>query len=106
MNTNGNTSLWASTVIFILLLFAVITVVDATNTKSTANTSRVINSSPAIPVTGRAIQPPNDIYTIQSGDTLTSLAERFNTTVSAILQANPQITTPGLIYAGQRLVIP
>ena len=45
-------------------------------------------------------------YTIQSGDTLASIARRFNTTVAAILQVNPQITNPNVIYAGQVILIP
>jgi putative chitinase len=44
-------------------------------------------------------------YTVQYGDTLASIARRFNTTVSAIAQANG-IANPNLIYAGQVLVIP
>jgi len=45
-------------------------------------------------------------YTIVSGDNLTRIAERYGTTVSAILDLNPQITNPNLIYAGASLNIP
>ncbi len=44
-------------------------------------------------------------YTIQSGDTLASIARQFSTTVSALAQAN-NIVNPNLIYAGQTLIIP
>lgn len=44
-------------------------------------------------------------YTVQRGDTLSSIARRFNTTVEAILRAN-NIANPNYIYAGQKLVIP
>jgi len=54
---------------------------------------------PAVPVTGTT-------YTVQPGDNLTNIAKMFNTTVSAILQANPQIVNPNLIYPGEVLVIP
>jgi LysM repeat protein len=54
---------------------------------------------PAVPVTGTT-------YTVQPGDNLTEIAQMFNTTVSAILQANPQIVNPNLIYPGEVLVIP
>ena len=44
-------------------------------------------------------------YTIRSGDTLSAIAARFRTTVSALAQANG-ITNPNLIHAGARLSIP
>lgn len=45
------------------------------------------------------------IYYVQRGDTLYSIAQRFNTTISAILQANV-ICNPNLIFVGQLLLIP
>ncbi|NLY75308.1 MAG: LysM peptidoglycan-binding domain-containing protein [Firmicutes bacterium] len=48
---------------------------------------------------------PGFIYTIVFGDTLFSLAARFNTTVQAILQANPGLD-PNLLFVGQRICIP
>ena len=45
-------------------------------------------------------------YTIQRGDTLSGIAARYGTTVSALMNANPQITDPNVIYAGQTLNIP
>lgn len=45
-------------------------------------------------------------YIVQYGDTLYSLARRFNTTVAAIDAANASITNVNLIYAGQTIVIP
>ena len=44
-------------------------------------------------------------YTVQWGDTLSSIAVRYGTTVYAISQANG-IVNPNLIYAGQVLWIP
>jgi len=57
------------------------------------------NPNPGVPVTGGT-------YTVRPGDTLAIIAWRFNTTVSAILAVNPQITNPNLIYAGQVLNLP
>lgn len=45
-------------------------------------------------------------YTIQWGDTLTSIAKANNTTIDALLSANPNITNPNLIYAGALLNLP
>lgn len=45
-------------------------------------------------------------YVVQSGDILRTIAARFNTSVAAILIANPSITNPNLIFVGQRLTIP
>ncbi|MEW6287677.1 MAG: LysM peptidoglycan-binding domain-containing protein [Chloroflexota bacterium] len=45
------------------------------------------------------------IYIIARGDTLKSLAARFNTTTDALLKANPEITNPNLIYEGQWLKV-
>ncbi|NLI59325.1 MAG: LysM peptidoglycan-binding domain-containing protein [Clostridium sp.] len=45
------------------------------------------------------------IYIVRPGDTLASIASRFNTTVAAIVRAN-NIQNPNLIFPGQRLIIP
>jgi LysM repeat protein len=45
-------------------------------------------------------------YQIQPGDTLSGLAQRFHTTVDALMKANPQIKNADLIQAGQPLKIP
>lgn len=45
-------------------------------------------------------------YTIQWGDTLTSIANRFGTTISKIMAANPWITNANRIYAGNTIKIP
>ena len=45
-------------------------------------------------------------YTVQPGDTLFFIAQRFGTTVPAILACNPQITNPNLIFPGQVLCVP
>jgi LysM repeat protein len=53
-----------------------------------------------IPITGRRI------YVVLSSDTLSGIAAQYGTTVSALLNANPAITNPDLIYPGQLLVLP
>jgi GH25 family lysozyme M1 (1,4-beta-N-acetylmuramidase) len=56
--------------------------------------------SPAEPGTG-----PGRTYTVKRGDTLSSIAIRFGTTV-ALLAAGNSITNPNAIQVGQVLVIP
>jgi LysM repeat protein len=45
------------------------------------------------------------IYIVARGDTLRSLANRFGTTVDALLAANPNITNRNVIYEGQHLKV-
>jgi rfaE bifunctional protein nucleotidyltransferase chain/domain len=49
---------------------------------------------------------PGNAYTIQYGDTLSGIAQRFGVSLSALEAANPQIGNPNLIYPGERLTIP
>ena len=45
------------------------------------------------------------VHVVQTGDTLFTIARRYNTTIVAIMQANG-LTNPNIIFIGQRLVIP
>lgn len=49
---------------------------------------------------------PGQIYTVVAGDSLYKIAQKFGTTVDAILRVNPQITDPNKIQVGQRICIP
>ncbi len=50
--------------------------------------------------------PPNTFaYTIDPGDTLYSLARRYNTTVSALVSANPNIN-PDNLRIGEQICVP
>ncbi|WP_425449856.1 LysM peptidoglycan-binding domain-containing protein [Dethiothermospora halolimnae] len=44
-------------------------------------------------------------YTVEPGDTLYNIADRFNTTISNILVFN-YIPNPNMLYPGQNLIIP
>jgi LysM repeat protein len=44
--------------------------------------------------------------TVRSGDNLTTIATRNNITVAELMAANPDITNPDLIYAGQVIRLP
>jgi LysM repeat protein len=50
--------------------------------------------------------PPNSFaYVIKAGDTFFSLAQRYNTTVAAIISANP-LVDPNRLRIGQTICIP
>ncbi len=46
------------------------------------------------------------VYQITASDNLTRIAKRFNTTVAAIMRANPSITDKNLIRTDYWLLIP
>ena len=46
-------------------------------------------------------QKPQTTTVVEQGDTLNKIAAENNTTVDAILEANPDITDPNLIQPGQ-----
>lgn len=52
-----------------------------------------------------AAQATGPVYIVQAGDTLSSIAERFNVTVADLLAAN-NMTNANLLDVGQQLVIP
>jgi LysM repeat protein len=65
-------------------------------------TMLLVSTSPAV------ASPPaqtDDVYVVQSGDTLYSIALRFGVTVADITAAN-NLSNPNLIYAGQVLWVP
>jgi len=58
-----------------------------------------------IPIAGDSLPSSTQIHVVQPGDTLTRIASRYGTTISAIVTAN-DLTNPSLIFVGQRLAIP
>ena len=47
----------------------------------------------------------NTTYTVQSGDTLWSIAQQYDTTVATLVSLN-NLSNPNLIYVGETLIIP
>lgn len=45
-------------------------------------------------------------YTVVSGDSMWKIAVKYEIGLSELIQANPQIKNPGLIYVGQKINIP
>ncbi|GAB6875355.1 SafA/ExsA family spore coat assembly protein [Thermaerobacter litoralis] len=50
--------------------------------------------------------PNGFIYTVQPGDTLFLIAQRFGVTLQALIAANPQIPDPNTIFPGQQICVP
>src|SRR5690242_4176022 len=65
-----------------------------------------LGATPALTARKMNIRPTGDspvsTYSVRSGDTLSALAQRFNTTVDALAKAN-HISNPNMIRVGQRL---
>jgi spore coat assembly protein SafA len=59
-----------------------------------------------IPAAAAGCPPGATTYTVVRGDTLFMIAQRYGVTLNALLQANPQITNPDLIFPGQVICIP
>jgi len=49
---------------------------------------------------------PTTTYTVQAGDTLFNIAQRYNITLDSLIAANPNITNPNFITIGQVINIP
>ena len=74
--------------------------VTATPSPSASPTSDV-SPSPTPTPTAESL-----IYRVKSGETLGEIAARFQVSIDVIMSANPEITNPELIRAGQDLIIP
>lgn len=71
-----------------------------------ANPSRIYVGQRLVISTGSSTPPaPGQMHIVQRGETLYSIARRYNTTYWAIAVAN-HLSNPNVIYAGQHLVIP
>ncbi len=67
----------------------------------------ILAASGFIPVTAaRADSSCGATYTVQRGDYLSLIARKCGVSYSALIQANPQITKPSLIFPGQVINIP
>jgi LPXTG-motif cell wall-anchored protein len=89
---------------------------QAGNSDVMGNTQAPVQSTPPPqeqPASGEApaeepdggVIATGDSYTVQSGDSLWSIADQHNTTVDALAAAN-SITNPAELQVGQELVIP
>jgi len=60
----------------------------------------------AVHLPGGASNGGSSSYTVQSGDTMSGIADRSGVSLSALIAANPQIGNPNLIYPGQTVNLP
>lgn len=62
----------------------------------------------ATPAVKAPVLPPagGTAYLVKGGDTLSAIATKFGTTVSALMAANPDIKNPNLIYPNQKIIVP
>jgi TP901 family phage tail tape measure protein len=74
----------------------------SSTTAAKSTTTTTTTSTP----TSSAQQQQYETYTIKWGDTLTSIAKKYNTTIDKIMAANPYVTNKNKIYAGKTLQIP
>lgn len=61
------------------------------------------------PTVGPGGEPPaatEVTYVVRWGDTLSKIAERYGTTITAIVERNPQITDRNRVVAGTTIIIP
>ena len=59
-----------------------------------------------IPLASPVNCPNGQLYTVQTGDTLSGIAQRYGLTLNQLVVANPQITNYNLLYPGQVICIP
>jgi LysM repeat protein len=77
--------------------------------KTSTNSTTTLATLPATTTTAAPVAttlPTPTEYEIARGDTMRKIAAKFNTSVEAILAANPKVTDPNKIQAGQRIIIP
>ena len=80
---------------------------SATPSPSPPRTLTLPPTPTSAPATGTP--RPNPTFTpfrVEAGQTLRIIATRFNVTIDAILAANPKITDPSYVQAGDTILIP
>jgi LysM repeat protein len=63
------------------------------------------SAASAAPAPSPSPSPQAETYTVRSGDTLSQIAQRFDTTVQAIVEAN-DLDDPDVLGVGDELIIP
>ncbi len=66
----------------------------------------VIHPGDRLSVPGMAAPPPMGTHVVQPGETMTSIAKQNDVSLGELIDANPQVPNPDLIYPDQRLNVP
>jgi len=77
----------------------------STATKPTTTTTKLVLTGPQAGTTSTATEtttPGAQYYVVQSGDTLGSIAQKYNTTVDELTTLNPGID-PTALHIGQKI---
>jgi murein DD-endopeptidase MepM/ murein hydrolase activator NlpD len=100
---------------FVSLLFILLLVIlvggAIGQTDLTPDTPPATTGNQPVPVGGQALMAVQgngvcgSVYTVQAGDTLFKIAKACGLKVDDLLTANPSITDPNLIHAGQQIVV-
>ena len=72
----------------------------AASTNGAAQSDAAAPTAAPAPVTGES-----EAYVVQTGDSLSAIADRFGVSIAAIVAAN-DLANPDFVFLGQRLVIP
>jgi LysM repeat protein len=79
----------------------------ANPTDAAATAFPAVGATPTFPptTTPEVFMPTPTVYVVKLGDTLGTIAQRFDVTVEALMAAN-DITNPNVLSVGQNLIIP
>ena len=106
MVENEKTRTWAARLAAPLAFFAAATVlillVQSGLGASESDPATVATATTAPTTTGTTPAGPKKRYRVQKGDTLESIAAKFNTTVEHLIELNPDID-PLALRPGQRI---
>jgi LysM repeat protein len=109
MVENEQTRTWAARLAAPLAFFAAATVLILLVQSGLSADNSDTSTTPATPTTTAttgetttAAAGPRRRYKVQRGDTLESIANKFNTTVEALIELNPDID-PLALRPGQRI---
>lgn len=70
------------------------------------NDNQIFNEKELSTVSGGRYAGPVFRYIIKKGDCLSVLAQRYHTSIEVLMELNPDITNPNLIYEGRTMLIP